>query len=146
MPHPKPIKPSLAQQGALLRAVQPDSEVQYQMGGKRLVWRGYLQPTPVSERYRIRIEMDRSTRRLPRVYVEAPQLETREGEQIPHLYSQQKKQLCLWRPKYQEWSRRMWIAHSILLWASAWLFFYEVWYATGEWLGGGEHPPPDLNE
>lgn len=24
-------------------------------------------------------------------------------------------------------------------WASEWLFFYEVWLATGTWLGGGLH-------
>ena len=25
-------------------------------------------------------------------------------------------------------------------WAAEWLFFYEVWLATGMWLGGGLHP------
>ncbi|EKK00114.1 hypothetical protein RBSH_04450 [Rhodopirellula baltica SH28] len=29
-----------------------------------------------------------------------------------------------------------------------WLMYYEFWHATGEWLGGGEHPevPTDSNE
>lgn len=38
----------------------------------------------------------------------------------------------------------MWLVDSVLLWASLWLFFYEVWLATGDWLGGGEHP--DVND
>ena len=29
---------------------------------------------------------------------------------------------------------------TIVPWASLWLYYYEVWHATGEWLGGGEHP------
>ena len=34
----------------------------------------------------------------------------------------------------------MLLGNSVLLWASVWLFFYEVWTVTGKWLGGGEHP------
>ena len=34
----------------------------------------------------------------------------------------------------------MWIADTILPWTSLWLYFYELWHATGQWLGGGEHP------
>ena len=35
------------------------------------------------------------------------------------------------------------IADTIIPWTSEWLFFYELWLATGgEWLGEGEHPPP----
>ncbi len=34
----------------------------------------------------------------------------------------------------------MTLADTILPWASLWLFYYEVWLATGEWVGGGEHP------
>jgi hypothetical protein len=32
------------------------------------------------------------------------------------------------------------LADTIIPLASLWLFYYEVWFATGEWLGGGEHP------
>ncbi|MDY0295864.1 MAG: hypothetical protein RB296_00975 [Acidobacteriota bacterium] len=31
------------------------------------------------------------------------------------------------------------IAKTIVPWASEWLIFYELWLATGEWLGGGIH-------
>jgi len=32
------------------------------------------------------------------------------------------------------------LADTILPWASLWFFYYEIWLATGEWVGGGEHP------
>lgn len=101
---------------------------------------GCLQPTPVSDRYRIRIEAYRSTKLPPKVYVESPPLAERDDEAPPHLYSVRHAQLCLWRPGKGEWSPQMWLADSVLLWASLWLFFYEIWLAAGEWLGGGEHP------
>jgi hypothetical protein len=32
------------------------------------------------------------------------------------------------------------IATTIIPWLSLWLYYYEVWHATGEWMGGGiEH-------
>ena len=32
------------------------------------------------------------------------------------------------------------IALTIVPWLSLWLFYYEVWRATGTWYGGGTHP------
>ena len=34
----------------------------------------------------------------------------------------------------------MYVADFIPPWVSTWLYFYEVWYATGNWHGGGTHP------
>ena len=31
------------------------------------------------------------------------------------------------------------ISNTIIPWTIEWLYFYELWLATGEWLGGGEH-------
>lgn len=132
--------PTLAQQAVRLRQAQPDSSFRIDRGGWRLTWIGWLQPTTISDRYRVRIEAFRSTKRQPKIYVESPKLVTRDGEAPPHLYSIRRAQLCLWRPQKGEWSRKMWLADSVLLWASLWLFFYEIWLATGAWLGGGEHP------
>jgi hypothetical protein len=54
------------------------------------------------------------------------------------MYSQ--KYLCLHFPKNKEWTPRMPIAKTIVPWISDWLFYYESWLVTGEWLGGGiEH-------
>ncbi len=32
------------------------------------------------------------------------------------------------------------IATTVIPWLLEWLVYYEAWQATGEWLGGGEHP------
>lgn len=32
------------------------------------------------------------------------------------------------------------IANTIIPWTIEWLYYYELWLATGEWLGGGDHP------
>lgn len=108
-----------------------------------MIWIGHLHPTPLSERYRIRIEAFRSTKKAPRIYVESPPLAVRNGELPPHVYPARTVHLCLWHPKKNEWFPWMWLVDSVLLWTSLWLFFYEIWLATGDWLGGGEHPNVD---
>jgi hypothetical protein len=35
------------------------------------------------------------------------------------------------------------IAYTILPWTSLWLYFYELWLVTGQWMGGGKHPSPE---
>ena len=135
--------PTLARQAARLRAAQPGSTVRFDQAGNRLVWTGHLRPTELSDRYRVRIDVRRSRRMMPDVFVESPKLRDRPAGTVPHLYDRGRARLCLWMPGRGEWSARMWIVDSVLLWASEWLFFYEVWLATGEWLGGGEHPPGD---
>jgi hypothetical protein len=49
--------------------------------------------------------------------------------------------LCLFLGNH-EWHESIPIADTLVPWASEWLFFYELWLATGEWLGEGEHPRP----
>lgn len=138
--------PTLAQQAVRFRHVQPDSRCSVDRGGSVLTWVGVVQPTPMSSRYRVRIVAYRSTKKVPQIFVESPALSLRDGAPPPHLYSFQEARLCLWYPGRGEWSRQMWLADSVLLWASLWLFFYEVWLATGEWLGGGEHPTPKKDD
>jgi hypothetical protein len=77
----------------------------------------------------------------PRVEVLSPKLELAEGKkEIPHMYNQ--KRLCLHYPKYREWTPKKLLSKTIIPWISDWLYHYESWLATGEWLGGGiEHAP-----
>ena len=50
--------------------------------------------------------------------------------------------LCLHVP--EDWNSGLFIADSIVPWTYEWLYFYEIWLATGEWCGGGtEHSPSD---
>lgn len=34
----------------------------------------------------------------------------------------------------------MYVCDTIVPWTAEWLLNYELWLATGEWVGGGEHP------
>lgn len=75
---------------------------------------------------------------MPKVFVLKPELEADETGLIPHTYPE--KRLCLYHPAKHEWSQQMYVAKTIIPWASLWLVYYEFWQMTGEWLGGGEHP------
>ena len=48
--------------------------------------------------------------------------------------------MCLFRPGKYEWTFDTLVSKSIIPWAVEWLYYYEVWLATNEWCGGGEHP------
>lgn len=107
------------------------------------VWIGTIQPTDMSSSYTVKISY-RSSDGRPHVTVLDPELKRRtdaEGKEraIPHVYKG--PELCLFLPWGNEWTCEMSIASTIVPWASLWLYFYEVWHATGEWLGEGEHPP-----
>ena len=52
---------------------------------------------------------------------------------------------CLFYPAGREWRSDMKIATSIVPWLSLWLYYYEVWLATGEWEGGGISHEPKLD-
>jgi len=100
-----------------------------------LVWNGELQPTPESPRYRVRIDHEGGD--APAVWVEKPDL----PKDAPHRYPSGK--LCLYWPEEWSWRDEETLAETIVPWAALWLYYYEVWQVTGEWLGpeaphGGE--------
>lgn len=99
--------------------------------------KGELQPSELSATYTVEVKQHGG--RSPEVRVLTPALKRGpDGEAIPHMYSQE--QLCLYLPGGNEWRPKDPIALTIVPWASLWLYFYELWHATGEWLGGGVHP------
>jgi hypothetical protein len=104
-----------------------------------LDWRAVVQPTPLSDWYKIKIVYHQDRTTLPRVWVIDPALQRRDGKLPPHLYRE--GNLCLFLPRANEWDSSKPIALTILSWTSLWLYFYELWLATGQWYGGGEHPP-----
>lgn len=100
-------------------------------------WIGLIQPTKLSETYKIKVKYSFGS--VPKVWVLSPQLVPRsDNERIPHIYSG--KRLCLYLPGAGDWNKNMLIAETIIPWTSLWLYHYEIWHATGEWLGGGVHP------
>jgi hypothetical protein len=100
-------------------------------------WEGDLQPSDASARYKLAVEY--RFRRFPVVSVLSPALQPHEnGSPIPHRFAD--GTLCLYLTNSGEWTPAMYIADTTIPWAAHWLLHYEVWHATGEWLGGGEHP------
>jgi hypothetical protein len=96
---------------------------------------GTIQPTPLSTNYSVSVRIRPAW--PPDVRVLEPELEPREGmTSLPHMYSDG----CLCLHLHGDWHPGMFVAESTLPWASLWLYFYEVWLATGLWLGGGTHP------
>lgn len=92
-----------------------------------LVLIGWLQPRPLSGRYKVRIV--KSPGRAPRVFVLDPPL----LPGTPHLYRE--GNLCLYWPAEWTWDDHVDIATTILPWAAAWLLYYELWTETDTWLG-----------
>ncbi len=102
----------------------------------QVCWVGPLRPSALSRDYTVEIVLKEGI--SPRVRVLEPLLKQRsDGEPIPHVYPG--NHLCLHLPG--EWQPRMFISDSIVPWTLLWLLFYEYWRATGEWIGGGVHPP-----
>lgn len=79
----------------------------------------------------------------PKMKIVSPVLRKNEKDENPeHLYPG--GYLCLYQPKYHEFSRTDLLTDTIIPWTTLWLYHYEVWHMTGEWLGGGEHPNPSI--
>ncbi|MFC8563905.1 hypothetical protein [Peribacillus frigoritolerans] len=104
-----------------------------------VIWTGNLKPTEMSATYTVQISYSLDMAK-PEVIVLSPKLKRRGNEKIPHIYPGEK--LCLFRPRKKEWTKEMLIADTIVPWTSLWLYYYELWLATGFWLGGGEHFEP----
>ncbi len=96
---------------------------------------GTLQPSPLSEEYTVSILLRFGY--VPEVRVLRPSLRTRPGvDRLPHVNGD--GSLCLHVDG--EWRSFMLVANTTVPWATTWLYFYEIWHATGLWLGGGTHP------
>jgi len=103
-----------------------------------LVWYGMLQPTEISRKYKIRVELP--LKGSPKAYMEEPKMEMRGGNKPPHIYNYEEGKMCLYLPNSKEWTTFKRLADTLIPWISEWLFFYEIWLLTGEWEGGGKHP------
>lgn len=97
---------------------------------------GIVRPDEIAREYRIQLTYGGG---VPSVRVLDPVLQRRhDGKPIPHTYPGDR--LCLYHPQYGEWTAAMLLADTVIPWVSEWLYWYEIWLVTGDWLGGGEHP------
>lgn len=94
-------------------------------------WEGQLRPTPDSPAYTIRI--DYQTRSRPKVYVIDPPL-VLEARHL-HRYDSEGGRLCLYWPDEWIWRPSESLAQTIVPWTALWLYYYELWLVTGDWLG-----------
>ena len=126
---------TMCQQIALMAQDFPQFRVIKLRRDREVAWRGTVQPSSLSARYEIRVQFLFNVE--PRTFVLSPELVVRpEAKRLPHVYRD--GALCL--NVFGEWKGWMPISSSTIPWASSWLYFYEVWLATGSWEGGGTHP------
>lgn len=131
---------SIAIQADALRRY-PTGQIAYRKGNL-LVWRWEVQPSSLSTKYTIKLVYRYGV--TPKVWVVSPKpLALAEGEtSLPHVYSTQEQQICLFynvEEEDKEWRQDMILANTVVPWISEWLYFYELWLITGTWLGGGVH-------
>jgi hypothetical protein len=86
-----------------------------------------MEPRETSPVYKMEIRYQVGM--APKVRVRSPQLDMR----VKHLYED--GTLCLYWPEEWRWGKNCLIAETIVPWAAVWLYYYELWLDTGEWLG-----------
>jgi hypothetical protein len=130
-PQQRPLTP--AQQGYFVKLSFPGFQITTTRNQLRCI--GVLRPSQIGDAYTVELEYDVPDR--PRVHVLRPELRLAEGKtKLPHVFPG--NELCL--HLYTDWRPEQRISEFIVPWISVWLYFYEVWLITGEWLGGGHEP------
>ncbi len=95
--------------------------------GGGTTWHGTLHPTAESPLYHVTITHPFD--RIPAVMVVKPDI--RPG--APHRYRD--GSLCLYWPEEWRWTCRASLADTLVPWTVLWLYYYEIWLVTEEWLG-----------
>lgn len=96
--------------------------------GDNVIFTGDLFIKPELPIYNISIEYRGDSR--PFVRINSPAL----VDKPPHFY-QSTKSLCLYHIDNYKWKSDKLIAKEIMQWTIAWIYFYEYWLQTGEWVG-----------
>lgn len=127
---------TIAEQVASMRSRYPEFKTYFTSHGNMKVV-GALRPTSRSNSYNFVLKYNLIDN--PKTKIISPVLKKNSNdEDIPHLYPGEN--LCLYQPQYCEFRRTDLLCDTIIPWTSLWLYYYEIWHLTGEWLGGGEHP------
>ncbi|HMR87748.1 MAG TPA: hypothetical protein PKD51_06320 [Saprospiraceae bacterium] len=126
-------------QGKLLQAKYPEGCFP-KLKDNEIIFIVHLQSNPLGEKYKVKIHY--KSRKFIDVFVLEPKpLNLAVGStKLPHVHCQKSQKLCLYYHKYKEWDGKKRIISTIIPWTLEWLYYYEIWQFTGEWLGGGiEH-------
>ncbi len=136
----KSKKPSYAQHFVNLGQCSLSANGSEKFEKEYFYWEFDLKPSLFSKTYRVLLIWDYKLT-APKVYILNNELHDVSKEKIiPHLYSREKVQLCLYYPKYKEFNVYMSLCETIIPWTYLWLSYYEEWQYSGEWKGGGVHP------
>lgn len=139
---------SVCQQTRIMRRAWPDFQLLDRTRTMAL-WEGPLRPLSRAYTVRVRLHQDPRLEReqeppVPEVTVIDPLLRHRAEcpeEPIPHHYPNCEAPdlplLCLCDPAAHEWRYGLRVADTIIPWTIDWLACYEMWLATGAWVGGG---------
>jgi hypothetical protein len=127
-----------------LRAAYPSASCELRNG--TLFWFGKVKPTSLSREYNVALTYSNS--QVPKVWVIGEELQKIDDPNFPHKYEVDPQnnmvRICLYR--YREFTKDKFLANTIIPWTVEWLYFYEIWLATGTWCGGGEHPTNTTKE
>lgn len=134
-----PEKITLPEQMFALRHAFAGAEC-YISGHKKLIWKGTLRPSELSNSYSVILEY--SLGHKPRVIVSGEGIKKLDDPDFPHIFHRDREkneiEICLCYG--DEFASDMLIADTYIPWAIEWLYYYEIWLVTGEWCGGGIHP------
>jgi len=130
----RPREYRLIEQKMMILNQYPDSECD--ISNNKLLWKGNLCPNPLSRIYQVKIEY--TIHKRPQVIVYGDCIFNTEL-MPPHVFKidRVKKEIniCVHLPA--EFNSHILIVKTIIPWTIEWLYFYEMWLATGEWCGGG---------
>jgi hypothetical protein len=121
----KPYNPNL--QVRAMKARYPQFKVKKHQDG-RIVFTGKLQVKPELPVYTIQVVYNGNA--MPLVYILDPLPVTG----APHIYSNTHS-LCLYHEDNYRWNKAKLIAIDIMGWTAGWIYFYEYWLQTGDWVG-----------
>jgi hypothetical protein len=121
---PLPLKKKYPS-SALQQRFSQERFPQFKYSREKTTWTGELKPRQNSPTYIVSIKYRCLER--PKVYVLHPTLHSN----APHTYAD--GSLCLYFPDDKSWDDQKFLANTILPWAAEWLYFYELWLATGQW-------------
>lgn len=125
---------SVGEQAAAIRQAWPGFRCTISAG--RLSCEGHLRPTNFSRQYRVRVRY--AVGSPPEVSVVQPIVTPPPGlGAVPHTYPGTVLRPCVYFPDGKQWTARARLAVTVIPWLVEWLFYFELWLATGEWLGGG---------
>lgn len=130
---------NLLKQAAIWRSKFGD-QFELQATNTTLTARGIVRPDPMFRPYDVMFQFDYGH---PNVTIMSPDLKI-PPDQLADTHMYRSQEPCLFRPHAGDWRPESMRFTVLVTWMQEWIIFHEIWRATGEWLGGGEHPPQQL--